>query len=1612
MAIGSRTKGVTETKRFNGNVKANRVEIPDTSYIRHRYYNIAFTGRPIRPGTIKVWRDDRNIFNNVPGVTQSGMTSVDYTVTSSTFTGDFDPLIEGQDFSLDLTRGLLILTRDAAIDAILAVDYTFDDTGTLLSATNVNTGFPGAPKLIKTPNDLPLVGDPALSFETGWQRELKTFYSIGQTKIVADNGQGNFLLKTEDLNRLDNAVFLNDFPTHSQLVYPGRVYVDFTNGIFNISPVPVAVDTTTLKLYDPSPAHGFSFVVQYSYKVVSYIIKPGIIFGSEKVTLNGRTLTRDADYFIDYASGYLTFFNADQIDESTQIEVTYEYAPFGLDVGDTLVGTREELDLVPGRFKAGSTFLYDFAAKPTIVPSVQNLPQSLMILEADGQLKDWTVPFTPAKLSLTAEVAKSKDNPNVFGRAIIDSMEGVKQEIQAVMGPELWAPSANPANPFPNVGPGGTGGSRPDALWTSLSDEQLHTRDVNPAVDDKNNDKIRVMDLPYSMQHRPGGSDGDPQYISIVQNISKAGQDFSQKLYMEMWVQGAGSAGQGVDMRVDIGQLNEAADGDTSGMLKTEDSNHDGTLNFGEDVGWLFNDAGSDGLHSGPVVIGAGNNRLDTEDLDGDGAFRTVDMLPRGEPIMTLSGIYNNMFAGARILNPSTGADESNTIRDLSFTGWRIITVPLNVSVSEAPDFQAIKDVRLTLINGAAGTPAREGTIKLAKLSFIGTTWEKPTIVSGATASTMTLSAVNNVDTPGYVSLIGNPAFNDLYGDQASNQTREQALSLQYDLQAGDTATTRQVYQTARDFSTHRNLRFFLRVPAGMNTGGTLSLQLGSETDYYEYTVPLTSRYVGTWVLENLALVDVSGDGIPDIMKPENPLGVFKIVGSPSFQRIGQIKLVIRNDMLSALNSEVWVDEIHLVGARKRDGFAQRYSADLLMPEWGSLSGRVRKVDRNFQTLTAQVLNQDRNESSANVSLTRLRWLPLSGNLSKSQTVTPAVFRTGDAGLVSLLSEGRETSVTGRGDGQLLIPKLPAFGFSYDKALSKSTTLGQLRNRDTYTGSADYQVLWAPDIIPGKLLTFRPLPQSIYVKYVRTNSSFSTFNSTFSFAQQMQDAQNPAIFPDTTTTVATVRQLAFNNAATLQMSDEWTFRAPLSPWNGLSLQPGATWKTTRQRTKFSDDVLSLAPDFSGASSFGMGYSQGYTLAGSWRVLRWLEPRFDGDITGSETNVLPMASSTTAFNNKLVTRNAHSNFFWTFRAADLLPNFDPTKSLRLDTSWRLESGDAYQNIDRGDTSWRKVDPFVFKKVARQGGGKMFSLLGPLDLANPTAQLQQETDRNSFRTSLDASPFDWIAFRGPAGPLRTFHVTATVTKTDEHTNSGSAIRDAATTVWPDLLFSIRDTEKFLFVERWMKNSQVNVRANRKDTETFGQDFSRANSMGSDYHFLFREKYDVFLSYGVTNGFSRNLQMNTLTSTSKGYSDSAQVGTRLGGWQVTPRIDLRSDVSADSTGLKTQDSQGQTYSVMFRLDKTYPRGFRIPFTRRIYENVNRLIVDGKLTYDRKSSSINVGQTNTDTYTADLTGEWEISRYFRLSFGGGASEIVNRVQKDAGVMSFNVNSQLIINF
>ena len=59
LAIGSRTKGTTETKRFNGATRFERRIIRDVDFVKKQYYDVAFTTRAIRIGTEIVYRDDR-----------------------------------------------------------------------------------------------------------------------------------------------------------------------------------------------------------------------------------------------------------------------------------------------------------------------------------------------------------------------------------------------------------------------------------------------------------------------------------------------------------------------------------------------------------------------------------------------------------------------------------------------------------------------------------------------------------------------------------------------------------------------------------------------------------------------------------------------------------------------------------------------------------------------------------------------------------------------------------------------------------------------------------------------------------------------------------------------------------------------------------------------------------------------------------------------------------------------------------------------------------------------------------------------------------------------------------------------------------------------------------------------------------------------------------------------------------------------------------------------------------------------------------------------------------------------------------------------------------------
>jgi hypothetical protein len=1568
MAIGSRTKGITETKRFTGNTQFERKDIADTSYIRRRYYQLAFdtSHLPLSPGSEQVWLDNRVGTDNSPNT--NTFTAEDFAVGASTYTGQFDLLRPGQDYTVDYARGIVNFRSALAQNAVVIVDYRRAD-GQLLS----QQGTAGRMKLLKTENDAALKTD----LEVGWRRELKTFYSIGRNRIVRDNGRGNFILKSIDLNRNDTSVALAGGGT---LSYPSNVEVDFEAGTFNIAPPDSVADPT---LYAPTPTHKFSYFLEYRFRLKTYLIRPNIVFQSERVVVNGRLLTRDIDYFIDYDSGFLTFFNDDEVDESSQIEVTYEFAPFGGQLGQTLVGARTELSLVPDKLFLGGTVLYTFAPKPSVVPDVRSAPSSLMVLEADSRLDEFKVPFLPLTASLNGEVAQSRENPNLFGRALVDSMEGIKQEEQAILDADFWQLASNPT---------GGGVTRPSAV--TVADEDVKVTDISPGAQTNESDRQQVLAVGYTLGEKPG-SPGTAERASLVHALSRSGRDFSKKLYMEVWVQGAGEAGRGVDLVVDAGQFNEDADGD--GQLDTEDLNTDGSLNIGEDEGFNYNDPGADGLRGtgddSLVRIGPGNGRIDTEDLDADGARDFTDTTPRAFPLFRLSQVPGS--AAVKMIDPATQNEDPHG--DLEFTGWRFVQIPLNVSASEEPAFQAIKQVRLTLVGDAAGAP-RAGTVRIGKVSFVGNRWERALTVGG---STMTVSAVNNIDDPDYRSLIGNPAYEDLYQDETTGRLREQALKLEFDLPSPSSATTRVSFPTARDFSRHKSFYFFVQAPRGRSVGETFFLQLGSDTDYFEYVTPIDGQYSDSWVLEGARLVDLNDDSIPDVMEPIRGGAQIRVVGAPSLASVGQVKIGVRNATGAPISSELWVNEIHLSGSRLKVGNARRFSGDFQWDRWGSFGGSFREVDRNFQTLTSQITNQDRTEESAYLNFDRISFMPLSFTGSRSETVTPAAVRTGDAGLVSVLEEGNVETKQGSGKGQLSIPYLPTLGFGYDKSITDSNLLRRIDDKDVYTGDASYSLPWRPDFLPGRFFTLRPFPDSASVRYVRTNYLLSFY-----------DVKKFEELNVSSGTAATRKNAIFANVRTLEYTDDWSGRASFAPWDGLAISPSYGRKRVRERRRFTRADLAEAPEFTDALEYDKSLSQNQGLTASWRLLRWLEPRVSYSLSGTETNVLPSVSTPTAFDFKTLDRSSDGDLSWTFTARSLLPNFRPTQSFSVNNSFRIEDGDTHDGVSKDFEDWQRIRTVQFTQAKRANGRPLLSVMPRLVFRNPEVVRKQLVLRNTFRSSGNWSPLDWIPFPTRLQPFKTLGITATVTNTDEHKEVTGTVSDSTTRIWPDLIFSMRETEKLYGLRRWMENSQLNVRTNRKKTEIFKTQFTQDRALNTDYRFTLFRRYDLYLTYGRTDTLDRNLVTNILNSRGEGFTHSYQVGATFGSWRLTPSAAYRTDKSADGAGKTLTDLDTRTYGFKTRLDKSYAGGFRLPFTRKILAKVNRLILDTGLTYETKKSSLNTERDNIDTYSLSTNGEYEIGQNFRLSFGGGGSLIKNRVKRDDGIMSYEVTSSLVIQF
>jgi hypothetical protein len=1624
-AIASRTKGTTKFKEFIGNTQFVNANLLDTGYTRRQYYDLTFATLlstksaqvvlPIRTGSELVWLTQQN--NVAPNVNQSSFTAFDFGVGTATVSSNlWTRLAPGTDYTMDYVNGIITFRNVTQPQYAVAVDF-LDNTGTYLSQRFAKN-FPGLvspnpagltpsgqqfPILIKTPSDLPIEAVTACTTctaELGYDRELKTVYSLGQPQIVADNGQGNFILKVVNQANVNVDVGSTLNPVEE---YPQTIQVNFANGTFRLlEPFAVAGDSAVPDpgIYAPTPISQRNINVQYYYRLKTFNLEPSLVAQSESVVLDGVKLNRNVDYFIDYTSGFITFFNPDRIGPNSRVDINYEVSPLGGISNTSLLGGRVSYDFTKN-ISLGSTLLYQAGAKDPTTPNISDVASSLMVYDFDLKLKDIQL-LPKLKGSFAGEYAQSIADTNLNGNAFVDNMQGIQQETTAPLTWQSWQMASNPSYPGSvPADPGGDGWAIAQGStvfhwsWSTEGDKILS---VTPNAQAGPNDTENVLDLSYDFSN-PAST----QEISIVYPFSISGSDFSQSTILEVTMLGDNSNNL-VNFR--LGGIDESADG--SGILRTEDLIGNGILEPGEDVGWCYERPS----FPGQVVpcearYGAGNGLLDTDNLsktghlqgdDGNGGDYGYMCAPtqiggtgcansgnNGQLFSLASGTHTAIDFGTGAAGPSAG--------------WQTFQIPLNISSANLTSWQAIKDIRISVRRGAGGVAA--GTLKFAHIGVLGTTWQPgqagdPATGQGPVAAESLVDVpVNSVNNTNYVPIYNaggdaSNVYDELFGSVANQQSQsgtsnivEQSLQMAFSSMtlstvAGSTTTvyTKRAFTKAIDISQHKQFNFLIYGnPPGTGsnnfTDHQFFLRVGNDANFWEVQVPLTTQFSRGWHKITVNQTSSIGNGVEDTWT-SGTAGVTVISsGTPSLQQVAELVAGVRKIAGTPgipTGGALWLDEIYLDHAVTRVGAAHSISADFDWTNWATFGFKDRSTDLNFQTPTSVVSNQDNRLDSAYFNLRRIAFFPMTFNVSRTITDTPNTGLTGTlSNLVSNLQNGLVTAWNGTATGNFSRGAWPRLSLSYKRLYTEYDSLDRIDDSNDYSVALQY----------GVPLKSRLAPKTVDLNYDNTTSL--TNYSTLALLNE------------------TVPGNSYAN--TRDLSQTYGARLTFIPWTGSSFNPKYTLTKVMERESdfYSGPIIGQEMD----RQYPKTLNETAGFDANFKILKWLAPQVNYQasiIDNTVLNVSTVITNTTYYFDigaiKTVNRSANGSVTLPINVADILPKSALLRSLNIVNGYQLQDGDVWNYVESGYQDsmalWVRT---------------------PLRPHNPAAQLASQTLRDTFNSTQRWSPFSAYNPPGRWAALKTLSISNNFVYSIQRSDVTGTLSKIISTTLPDLVASISQVEVLLRTQRWMTNTQINLRYSAHRIDTEATSIATDKSISLDVRSVVLKRYDSLLSgnYKTTN--TNDLLVGANTQWTEHQDATAQVSFNVNKLYLTPKIMYTFDETTMGTGVKTQDTLAITPSLLMRMDVALPRGLLLPGAKKAILFSNRIIWTTTLSVAHTRDPV-VQANNTDLATLTTSGDYEIAKNLRLTLNGSLARDWDLYNPQNEYISYSLGTNLTFQF
>ena len=732
-------------------------------------------------------------------------------------------------------------------------------------------------------------------------------------------------------------------------------------------------------------------------------------------------------------------------------------------------------------------YIYNAGQKSVDIPDVNSAPSRLQALVLNGS---WghefnvarvigLIPFVtirgkvPWLISMSGESAYSRNNPNSVGLAVIDSMEGAKESSRIPTYKFSWQLGSVPVFSQVNASTDNrtifqiVKKDKEASYGNYMKNREVSASEINSLI--SSIQQYQVMEIGYEL------NDNAP-WGSLSHSISATGSDFSNYQFVELWLKVEGD--KNVNLNIDLGTVSEDTDEDfrldsedlpegladvngdhkidildldKKNLLEKDKYKGNGSLEFSEDTGWIYNS--SDGVEK--ARVGKDNSVLDSEDLDGDVVLDTVDSY--FEFTIPLNEIPSEWIR-----------------RENSNSGWIFLSIPIEAAIPQgrAPNWGVVKHARIWLEKAIPGSVV--GKLQWYSMSVSGNRWNKGLVVDDSgklsqdSANQIIVGTKNNYEYDDYAkeykTIENNKDFEELhpYVESAYSTTsdrQEQSLTMTYKLQSNTTAYTMRELSGQRrgdgqDFSKHKNIRLWIH---GDGSKSTLLIRFGSNVDdfgagspvtessssisdqstysyysysnlgglgYYEYSKVID--FTG-WKLITISLEDNDGDGQPDSLKPIN---------NPSITNIGKILLGVKNTSQFPIDGEIWINEIHLNEPDVKTGWARRFDLSTNLSNIFTLRAGYAKQDQGFENSAGQTgrMNQmsmgySTNNYDYNVSseLTLIPWLPLTYDIRHQESESIREY-----GMISSYGSGKTITDNRTISANFELRKLPKFSFSYD----------------------------------------------------------------------------------------------------------------------------------------------------------------------------------------------------------------------------------------------------------------------------------------------------------------------------------------------------------------------------------------------------------------------------------------------------------------------------------------------------------------------------------------------------------------------------------------------------